>query len=182
GCRQVVGSHASPHTFALLGPRDHPQRHALCARSLGVPRRMPRPFPGPHIQQGGGHSQDPAVVPQVRIAAFASLRSPSRADPKRRLAPKDHARCSLGAGSRREGTNASGTGCFAGDTPFEERANVNDNLPAAAALEQQGGGFLAGGGEMGALIRSHDWTKSPLGTPKSWSPALRMMVGFMLAN
>jgi PAS domain S-box-containing protein len=69
-----------------------------------------------------------------------------------------------------------------GLTFFEGRANVNDNLPAHAALGQEGGGFLAGGGEMGALIRSHDWTNSLLGAPETWSPALRMMVGFMLAN
>jgi signal transduction histidine kinase len=43
-------------------------------------------------------------------------------------------------------------------------------------------GFLTGGGELGALIRAKDWSKTPLGPPETWSPALRMMVGFMLAN
>ena len=42
--------------------------------------------------------------------------------------------------------------------------------------------FLAGGGEMGALIRAHDWSQSPLGPIESWSPALRMQVSFLLAN
>ena len=42
--------------------------------------------------------------------------------------------------------------------------------------------FLAGGGEMGALIRAHDWSRTPLGAPERWSPALRMMVSFLLAN
>jgi signal transduction histidine kinase/CheY-like chemotaxis protein len=42
--------------------------------------------------------------------------------------------------------------------------------------------FLAGGGEMGALIRAHDWAATPLGTPGSWSPSLKMMVSFLLAN
>ena len=42
--------------------------------------------------------------------------------------------------------------------------------------------FLAGGGEMGALIRSNDWSKTPLGPIETWSPALRMMVRFLLAN
>ena len=28
--------------------------------------------------------------------------------------------------------------------------------------------FLLGGGEMGALMRSHDWMKTPLGTPHEW--------------
>src|SRR5579871_4632853 len=43
-------------------------------------------------------------------------------------------------------------------------------------------GFLAGGGEMGALIRSFDWGKTPIGAPENWSPALRMMVRILLAN
>jgi hypothetical protein len=44
------------------------------------------------------------------------------------------------------------------------------------------GSFPAEGGELGALIRAHDWAKTPLGPADRWSPALRMMVGFMLAN
>jgi len=42
--------------------------------------------------------------------------------------------------------------------------------------------FLSGGGEMGERIRSFDWASTPLGPMQSWSPALRMMTGFMLAN
>ena len=42
--------------------------------------------------------------------------------------------------------------------------------------------WLAGGGEMGALIRAFDWSRTPIGPIDTWSPALRMMVGFMLAN
>src|SRR5262249_55570133 len=42
--------------------------------------------------------------------------------------------------------------------------------------------FLAGGGEMGERIRAFDWSKTPLGSVESWSPALRMMVRFLLAN
>ena len=42
--------------------------------------------------------------------------------------------------------------------------------------------FLAGGGEMGALIRAFDWSKTPIGPIETWSPALRMTVSFMLAN
>src|ERR1700722_5840952 len=41
---------------------------------------------------------------------------------------------------------------------------------------------LQAGGEMGALIRSIDWSETPLGEVESWSPALRMMVSFLLAN
>ena len=42
--------------------------------------------------------------------------------------------------------------------------------------------FLAGGGEMGALMRATDWTRTPLGPVGRWSPSLRMMVTFLLAN
>ena len=42
--------------------------------------------------------------------------------------------------------------------------------------------FLTGGGEMGELIRAHDWAKTAIGPVESWSPALRMQVSFLLAN
>src|SRR5215467_2111373 len=42
--------------------------------------------------------------------------------------------------------------------------------------------FLAGGGEMGERIRAFDWSRTPLGPIESWSPALRMMTSFLLAN
>jgi hypothetical protein len=38
------------------------------------------------------------------------------------------------------------------------------------------------GGEMGSLIRSFDWSKTPIGPVERWSPSLRMMVSFLLAN
>ena len=41
---------------------------------------------------------------------------------------------------------------------------------------------LAGASEMGALIRSIDWSQSPIGAIETWSPALRMMVSILLAN
>jgi len=41
---------------------------------------------------------------------------------------------------------------------------------------------LADGGEMGALMRSIDWSKTPLGPVAGWSQALRTMVGLLLRN
>src|SRR5262245_44014217 len=41
---------------------------------------------------------------------------------------------------------------------------------------------LQGGGEMGALMRSIDWSKTPLGPVSGWSRALRSMVGVLLRN
>jgi hypothetical protein len=39
---------------------------------------------------------------------------------------------------------------------------------------------LAGGGEMGALMRSVQWVDTPLGTVEKWSPSLRTTVGVCL--
>jgi len=47
----------------------------------------------------------------------------------------------------------------------------NENLP-----------FLEGGGVMGMRMRSLDWSRTALGAPDSWSPTLRVMVRFLLAN
>ncbi|UPT70861.1 MAG: PAS domain-containing protein [Flavobacterium sp. JAD_PAG50586_2] len=40
--------------------------------------------------------------------------------------------------------------------------------------------FLAGGGEMGRLIREKDWSKSPLGIPETWPQSLRTTLGILL--
>jgi signal transduction histidine kinase/CheY-like chemotaxis protein len=40
--------------------------------------------------------------------------------------------------------------------------------------------FLSGGGEVGAMMRTQDWSDSPLGHPRTWPQALRIVVGLML--
>ena len=47
------------------------------------------------------------------------------------------------------------------------------NRPASAD-------FLAGGGEMGALTRAHDWSATPLGPPEVWPQSLRTAVRILL--
>lgn len=42
--------------------------------------------------------------------------------------------------------------------------------------------FLSDGGEMGALMRAHDWRQSPLGAPASWPRSLCTVVGLMLSS
>ncbi|MBB3020135.1 PAS domain S-box-containing protein [Microvirga lupini] len=42
--------------------------------------------------------------------------------------------------------------------------------------------FLTGGGEMGALMRAHDWSSSPLGPPEHWPQSLRAVVSLMLTS
>lgn len=41
---------------------------------------------------------------------------------------------------------------------------------------------LAGGGEMGALIRGIDWSQTPVGPVRDWSQPLRTLVGLVLRN
>jgi signal transduction histidine kinase/PAS domain-containing protein len=40
--------------------------------------------------------------------------------------------------------------------------------------------FAAGGGKMGALLREHDWSKTPLGPLEIWPQSLRTIVGLVL--
>ena len=44
------------------------------------------------------------------------------------------------------------------------------------------GELLAGGGSVGALMRAHDWSTSPLGPPESWPQSLRAVVGLLLQS
>src|SRR5690242_9323929 len=48
-------------------------------------------------------------------------------------------------------------------------------LPAASAPA-----CLAGGGEMGALMRSLDWSKTQLGEPENWPQSLRTSISICL--
>lgn len=42
--------------------------------------------------------------------------------------------------------------------------------------------FLEGGGEMGEMIRSKDWSTTPLGSPGEWPAALKVAVGILLRS
>jgi signal transduction histidine kinase len=42
--------------------------------------------------------------------------------------------------------------------------------------------LFRGGGEMGAVMATIDWSKTPLGAVERWSPSLRTMVTVLLAN
>ena len=42
--------------------------------------------------------------------------------------------------------------------------------------------FLTGGGSVGAQMRSHDWSASPLGPPETWPQSLRTVVGLLLQS
>jgi len=49
-------------------------------------------------------------------------------------------------------------------------------------LQMDNSVWFTGGGEMGALMRAKDWASTPLGPPQQWSPSLKMMARFLLAN
>jgi len=53
---------------------------------------------------------------------------------------------------------------------------MNDNPAVSGAALK----FLQDGGELGAMMRAHDWSTSPLGYPHTWPPALRTAVGMMI--
>src|SRR5580692_8958866 len=57
--------------------------------------------------------------------------------------------------------------------------NVLDGRHAQAA-EFAARNFMSGGGEMGALMRAHDWSSSSIGPPSNWSQSLRTVVRLML--
>jgi len=42
--------------------------------------------------------------------------------------------------------------------------------------------FLTGGGEMGELMRRHDWSSTPLGSPSQWPQSLRTATSIMLCS
>ena len=57
---------------------------------------------------------------------------------------------------------------------MQENRQQSDENHAGALM------FLSGGGEVGAMMRAHDWSTSPLGHPRTWPQALRTVVGLML--
>ena len=41
---------------------------------------------------------------------------------------------------------------------------------------------LAGGGELGALMRAFDWSKTPLGPVETWPQSLRSLLSMLLPS
>jgi PAS domain S-box-containing protein len=61
-----------------------------------------------------------------------------------------------------------------------ERRRIALDTPVSSFPPREDLGFLLGGGEMGALIRAHDWAKTSLGPPQEWPQPLRVAVGLIL--
>src|SRR4051812_43581831 len=68
-------------------------------------------------------------------------------------------------------------------TPFpgllESVMRANPGLMSTTSRTAE---FLDGGGGVGALMRAHDWSQSPLGPPKSWPQPLRTTVELILQS
>ncbi|WP_375756942.1 ATP-binding protein [Corallococcus exercitus] len=60
-------------------------------------------------------------------------------------------------------------------TASSDPATVDVHRREAAAV-------LEGGGEMGALMRSIDWTRTPVGAPRTWPQSLRTAVSILLES
>lgn len=60
---------------------------------------------------------------------------------------------------------------------------MNDHsIAPAGAADSSGLSFLAGGGELGALIRGFDWRSTALGPADTWPQNLRMALRIMLTS
>ncbi|WP_454742425.1 response regulator [Cupriavidus necator] len=70
-----------------------------------------------------------------------------------------------------------------GDRPFAGGGAEGTAAATADAIAGTGApAFLAGGGEMGALMRAHDWAATPLGPPQGWPHSLRTAIRIMLTS
>src|SRR5687768_7911939 len=49
-------------------------------------------------------------------------------------------------------------------------------------MNQAEGLFAIDGGRVGALMRAHDWSRSPLGHPAGWPQSLRTIVSLLLQS
>ena len=57
---------------------------------------------------------------------------------------------------------------------------MNDVAVSTLTEASRDRAFLEGGGRMGALLRAHDWSNSPLGAPETWPQSLRAIVALLL--
>ncbi|WP_433934228.1 ATP-binding protein [Sorangium cellulosum] len=64
----------------------------------------------------------------------------------------------------------------------KESSDVVPPSPDGSALDASAEDCLAGGGEMGALMRSIDWSKTKLGPVAGWPISLKTVVGLVLGN
>src|SRR5919107_2913696 len=76
-------------------------------------------------------------------------------------------------------SNGAGIRPQAGGAPAMH-GGVNRTADEGFADEGSTEGFLAGGGEMGAQMRAHDWAATSLGPVRDWPQSLRTAVSILL--
>ena len=59
---------------------------------------------------------------------------------------------------------------------------LSSDMQHAGLGQPAGPDFLAGGGEMGALMRAYDWSATTLGSPETWPQSLRTSVRLVLSS
>ena len=65
---------------------------------------------------------------------------------------------------------------------WQEGRKIATFEPVARMDGEVASDFLAGGGEMGALTRGFDWSKTSLGSPETWPQSLRVTVRLVLTS
>jgi PAS domain S-box-containing protein len=63
---------------------------------------------------------------------------------------------------------------------FVKKSAMKNEFTASSA--DNSADFLRGGGEMGELMRSHDWSQTPLGAVETWSQSLRSALSICLSS
>ena len=71
---------------------------------------------------------------------------------------------------------------LSGQKALGERSETEISRAIRKTSMEHSRGMFAGGGQMGDLMRSHDWSTSPLGHPDSWPQSLRSVVGLLLQS
>ncbi|MGB9446214.1 MAG: response regulator, partial [Candidatus Acidiferrum sp.] len=62
------------------------------------------------------------------------------------------------------------------------RARPGKSTPFPAQTEENAIPWLAGGGEMGELMRTQDWSDSPLGPPEQWPESLQLTASICISS
>ncbi|HEX6800562.1 MAG TPA: ATP-binding protein [Ktedonobacterales bacterium] len=68
------------------------------------------------------------------------------------------------------------------DRTTERTAEATTSIPSVNGQASNAAQVFPGESEMARLMRAKDWSRTPLGAVETWSPSLRMMVSFLLAN
>jgi PAS domain S-box-containing protein len=69
--------------------------------------------------------------------------------------------------------------CRAEEIALKEPDRFLSDVPHAGPTAPS---FLAGGGELGALIRAYDWRRTALGAPDTWPQGLKIAIRIMLTS